>query len=216
MREPQFQGVHPAQSCHLMHDIRELQVVHPAHSHHLMHDIREQRICKSKAVGRCGPCLVLGKAVSLYLSIKAGGLLFIMHSSHQDITGHTHSSADPLLLLYASTLERFLHAEYLRRVSFARLWPEYQHLCFLLREKSLPEDVCNLIVRKSRAEWLSCTGVPPNLVEQREDRNIAVVATNRRKSLSQIWRYGRLTYLALCLHVPGIRLQWGSPSTRSC
>ena len=69
MREPQLQGVHPA------------------HCRHLMHDIREPRICKSKAVGCCGPCLVYGKAVSLYLSIKAGFLLSFMGSLHKDIIG---------------------------------------------------------------------------------------------------------------------------------
>ena len=85
MREPQLQGVHPAHSCHLMHDIRE------------------QRIRKPKAVGCCGPCLVRGKAVSLYLSIKAGFLLFIMHSSHQDITNiHSQLHTLPTRHLYHS------------------------------------------------------------------------------------------------------------------
>ena len=85
MREPQLQGVHPAHSCHLMYDIRE------------------QRICKSKAVGCCGPCLVCGKAASLYLSIKAGFLLSILDSSHQNIIGKlTH-----LLILSSHCMLRF-------------------------------------------------------------------------------------------------------------
>ena len=85
MRDPQLQGMHPAHSCHLMHDIRE------------------QRICKSKAVGYCRPCLVYGKAVILYLSIKAGFLLSTMHSSHQDITRrHSQSRKLPTRHLHTS------------------------------------------------------------------------------------------------------------------
>ena len=103
MREPQLQGMHPA------------------HSRHLMHDIREQRICKSKAVGCCGPCLVYGKAVNLYFVYKSWVSSLHYGFFTQGHHRYTHSSVHSLLLPYASILGRFFHTEYLHSISFASL-----------------------------------------------------------------------------------------------